>query len=375
MSSHHPAPRRALSALTGLGLAAVLAVAGASATTPARADSPASATGARATGPTAPTARESRIVRRAVTFDVVNTNESSVACTSDRGSYTLRGTLVGSRRAVSGADGGGRINVLVHDVGTGGWFWQAPQRAYDYAGALARRGELTLVLDRLGYDGSPLDDGRATCLGAQADMLHQVIQRLYAGNYAFADGRGIAPPHALHVVVHGHAVGAAIAQLEAADHDDVDGLVLMSWSDTNASQRAVQEAGRQTLTCLGGASYASYGETANDFASLLFADAVPSVLRRATALRNAVPCGDVTSLSGLLLASLATTGRIEVPVLLLFGSEDALNRPGSADRQAARFGASPSVTTRTFAGVGSALPLERKAPQVQRTVLRWLDRH
>lgn len=343
------------------------------------ADAAAPGTSSEASGAaTAPAARAAsappRIVRRGVVFDVVNTNESSVACSSDRGSYRLRGTLVGPRRAVSGADGGGRINVLVHDTGTGGWFWEGPGR-YDYAGALARQGEVALVLDRLGYDRSRLADGRSTCLGAQADMLHQVIQRLYAGNYAFSSGSQVAPAHATAITVHGHGVGAAIAQLEAADHDDVDSLVLMSWSDTNASQQAVQEAGRQTLTCLGGASYADYGRTAADFASLLFADTLPSVLRTATGLRNPVPCGDVTSLSGLLLASLATTGRIEVPVLLLFGSEDALNRPGSAARQADRFTDSPSVTTRTFTGLGSALPLERKAPQVQRTVLRWLERH
>lgn len=355
-----------------LGLAATLA-----STSSATA---AATTGTTVTGTATGTARVTTaspraatdVVRRAVVFDVQNTNESSVACRADGTSVELRGTLVGPRAAVYGRDGGGRINVLVHDVGTGGWFWQLRRDGYDYAGALARRGELSLVLDRLGYDRSPLADGNATCLGAQADMLHQVIQRLYAGNYRYATDVPANPPNALHVVVHGHGVGAAIAQIEAADHDDVDGLVLMSWSDTEASQRAVEEAGRQTRECLAGADYASYGATAADFTQLLFADALPAVRRAAADQRNDVPCGDVTSLAPMLAAAATTTSRIQAPVLLLFGSEDALNRPGAAQRQADRFTGSTSVTHRTFAGVGSALPLERKAPQVRATVERWL---
>ena len=43
-----------------------------------------------------------------------------------------------------------------------------------------------------------------------------------------------------------------------------------------------------------------------------------------------------------------------------------------SSRQAARYTASPSVTTRTYAGAGSALPLERSAPAVRRDVLRFL---
>ncbi|CAB4730259.1 unannotated protein [freshwater metagenome] len=172
--------------------------------------------------------------------------------------------------------------------------------------------------------------------------------------------------------MHGHGVGAAIAQVEAANFDDVHGLVLMSWADTNASQRAFEEAGQQSVACLSGASYASYGATDGDFQSLLFSSAIARVLSAATALRNSVPCGDVTSLAPLLAASVLTTHQIEVPVLLLFGDEDALNRPGAAEEQAGRFDSSPSVTTTTFAHTGSALPLEKSAPQVRASVLRWL---
>ena len=80
--------------------------------------------------------------------------------------------------------------MLVHDLGTGGWFWNLRTHpAYDCATRLAERGETSLVLDRLGYGASRLADGNATCLGAQVDMLHQVVQHLVSGQYRWTDRR------------------------------------------------------------------------------------------------------------------------------------------------------------------------------------------
>src|SRR5687768_5072558 len=91
-----------------------------------------------------------------VQYDVRNLNRTAVPCGADRASYTLKGRLVGPSDAPDG-----RINVLVHDITAGGWFWHLREHpAYDYATQLALRGETSLVLDRLGYDDSPLPDGR-----------------------------------------------------------------------------------------------------------------------------------------------------------------------------------------------------------------------
>ena len=186
-------------------------------------------------------ARPRQVVERAVVFEVSNVNSTSVACVADGETYQLRGRLVGPRNEVLGADAD-RVNVLVHDTATGGWFWNLRQHPrYDYATQLARRGETSLVLDRLGYDRSPLADGNATCLGAQADMLHQVVQHLRSAKYAFANSDARAPS-AQRVVLHGHSLGASIAQVEAATYDDVDALVVMSWADNGPSQFAVDAA-------------------------------------------------------------------------------------------------------------------------------------
>ncbi len=317
-------------------------------------------------------ADEQRVISRQVAFDLVNTNDTDLLCVPDGRDYTVTARLVGPRGDVLGLDGATRINVLVHDAGTGGWFWglDSPRR-FDYARKLARRGETSLVLTRLGYDQNALDSGRDTCLGAQATMLHQVVQHLKSGNFRFTGPVGTTTPAAGHVVVHGHGLGAAVAQLEASTFDDVEGLVLMSWTDNRFSQRAVQESVRQGVRCLG-ADYAGFGETRRDFRELLFASAPTRVQRTAVRLRNDVPCGDVLSLAGMVTSLTLGTGSIEAPALLLFGADDARIREGAAEEQAHRFRSSTAVRTRTFPGTGSALPLEQRAPQVRREVLSFL---
>ncbi|MCB8955630.1 MAG: alpha/beta hydrolase [Nocardioides sp.] len=338
-----------LGVLTAL-VAALLA--GATLTTPAV---------AAAASPAAPATGS-----RGVVFDIVDSNASTVLCAPDNASYRLRGRLVGTIRDLDGVGGPLRVNVLVHDLGTGGWFWNLRTHpAYDYATRLAERGETSLVLDRLGYGASRLADGNATCLGAQVDMLHQVVQHLVSGQYRWTDRRHGTTPAAAHVVTHGHGVGAAIAQVEAADYDDVDGLVLMSWTDTGATDLATRTAAQQSRECVG-TDYAPRPA----LRALLFRTA-PAAVQRAAARRQADdPCGDVGSLGPLLLASNLAAGRVDAPVLLLYGGQDRVNRASARADQASSY--PTEVTTRTFAGAGSALPLEQRAGRVRAAVLRWL---
>lgn len=294
-----------------------------------------------------------------VAYSVVNRNRTLVPCVADGRRHQLRGRLV----APAGHEQPRRVNLLVHDITAGGWFWHLRQHpAFDYASRLAERGETSLVLDRLGYDESPLADGRRTCLGAQATMLHQVVSELRR--------QGVEE-----VVLHGHSVGAAIAELEAATFQDVEGLVLMSWSDSGASLRAITEAARQHAACLVSRDgYAPYGATDHDFQELLLVTAPDDVRRTATALRNPDPCGDALSLATLLVVTNLATRLIDVPVLLLFGERDALNRPDARVLQPLAYAPRAEVTSYVVPGAGSALPLEASAPQTRERVLEWLGR-
>ena len=316
--------------------------------------------------------RGSDVVSRAVVYEVENANASKVACRSDDESYQLRGRIVGPRREVFSPDVP-RINVLVHDLTSASWFWHLRSNpTYDYATKLAEKGETSIVIDRLGYGSSVLPNGNATCLGAQADIVHQVVQHTKAGLYAFTATTRRSTPHAQHIVLHGHSIGAAIAQVEAATFNDVDGLVLMSWTDSGASELAIDEARRNSELCARGDDYAAYGQTKREYRKLLFVTSPRKIQRRAAALHGTNPCGDALSLSQMLAGSGSVAAEIDEPVLLLFGGKDALNRDGAAQDQADSYSASESVTTRTIAGAGSALPLEKSAPKTRRQVVRWL---
>jgi hypothetical protein len=306
-----------------------------------------------------------------VSFTVRNTNRSSVPCPADGRTYTVRGTLIGPADALA-AGTTHRINVLVHDITTGGWFWRMPGHPdLDYAGRLADEGEVSLVIDRLGYDSSPVARGMSPCLGSQADALHQVIQQVRAGTAAI--------PEPDDVIVHGHSVGAAIAQAEASKWKDVDGLVLMSWSDAGVSPRAIKESALQHSACLlsGGRSgaprgYAWYARTQADFKSIHFATAAADVQADAAALRNPDPCGDALSLAQLVVLGNVLTRAIDVPVLLQFGGRDVLNRPGAPNLQRVAYAPQAEVTVHTDPAAGGALPLEAGAADLRTRVRDWL---
>jgi pimeloyl-ACP methyl ester carboxylesterase len=306
-----------------------------------------------------------------ISFTVRNTNRTSVPCAADGRTYTVRGTLVGPSDALS-ATSTHRVNVLVHDITTGGWFWRMPGHPdVDYAGRLADKGEVSLVIDRLGYDASPVARGTSTCLGSQADVLHQIVQQVRAGTSAI--------PKPDDVVVHGHSVGAAIVQAEASRWKDVDGLVLMSWSDASVSLTAIGTSGAQHTSCvLGGgrdgapAGYAWYGRTEAAFRSIHFATAADDVQADAATLRNPDPCGDAISLAQLVVLGNVLTRTIDVPVLLLYGGKDVLNRSDAPNLQRIAYAPGAQVTVHKDPAAGGALPLEAGAADLRSRVCEWL---
>lgn len=359
-----PRTPRLLAPALLLSLVAALLVGGSPA-------APAAAERATATsGATSEPRRTAKVASGRVGFDLANTNSSSVLCLPlpDGRIYPVRGRLVGPRSVISGRAAVITVNVLVHDAGTGGWFFHLRSNpAYDYATQLARRGETSLVLDRLGYGDSPVRNGNDTCLGAQVSMLHQVVQKLYAGNYEYLGRRAKSdPPNASHVVLHGHGTGATIAQLEAARFDDVDGLVLIAPATTSPSRLALEAVGAQARACLS-RTFAPFGATARAYDRLLFRTATRPVRRAALERRNPTPCGDVASLPGALASLTLSDREVDVPVLVLRGGADARTSGGATS-----VSSTDEVSRRTIKGAGSALPLERSAPKTRRTVLRWL---
>lgn len=357
---------------------------------PATLVAPAGPTAASAGGslsdavPTAAAARRSRtapgrVVSRPVAFRVTNTNRTAMPCRADGASYVLRGRIVAQRRELLRRPELFRVFLHVHDLTTGGWFWNlGAHPRFDHARRMARLGNVSVVLDRLGYDGSGgLVDGAGTCLGAQADMLHQVVQQLRSGRYAAR----VPVRRAGHVVTVGHSVGAAIAQLEAATWRDVPGVVQMSWTNQGPSSSAAAEAADQHRRCAQGGdrvqgrrNYAFYGTGPAAFRALLFHSAPPAVQRTATRLRNPDPCGDAFSLSSLVTTNNALAGEVRAKLLLLYGEQDALHHAEARGSHRASFTNADEVDEHVLPSSGSALPLEADAAAMREVLDAWACR-
>lgn len=317
------------------------------------------------------------VVSIPVSFPVTNSNRSAAPCQSDGKPYVLRGELVGPRAVITGS-APVAATLYLHEYGFDDFWHFRTVPGADYAGAMARAGHVSVTIDRLGYDDSPRPDGNAICLGAQADMAHQIIGQLRSGSYI---PDGAAPRPFQRVVLAGHSVGAIIGELEAYSFGDVDALMFFGHSDGDYTPAALQTGLRQGLVCAGGGdggavpNYAYFGATPEESRDLSFRNADPAVVQAQMKQRHPDPCGDVTSTVPTLAVNNARAGEIKVPILLLYGNNDATLAADAPDRQSKAYTGSSDVSTASFDNAGHAFVLERVAPQVEATAGLFLTKH
>lgn len=318
-----------------------------------------------------------------ISFQVNNVNRSKIACASDGKTYTVRGHLVRPSTAVVGRGMTGPVTLYLHGLGLGEVFWDFQGvPGYDYAAAEAAAGQTSVVIDRLGYGASDKPAGPGICIGSQADIAHQMVVALREGRYQL--GSGASPDMFPQVILAGHSLGAAIAQAEAYSFGDIDGLILMSYTDQGISTLTKVDVESWTAACASGGMHVtdSTGPTG-------YAPFAPSTLAAQTfflnpdlAVQNAIlgkgvrdPCGDQTSFMTSVSADMAHLGEIKVPILFVVGAKDALFPPPANNAQILRYSGSPSVTSVTIPGASHALTLVPSRRILQTTVLRWLNSH
>jgi pimeloyl-ACP methyl ester carboxylesterase len=298
-------------------------------------------------------------------FTVENVNRSALPCPADGGRYELSGRLVTPPGAA-----GRSVTLYLHEYSFASHFWSFPDDRYDYAAALAREGHASVVIDRLGYGASATPDGTATCLGAQADMAHQVVQQLRARGYQ-------------RVVLAGHSVGGSVAELAYHSFGGVDALAFFGWAHTGYSTPALRESFIQGGVCTRGGEekrpggpggYAFYGQRPEDLEGMSFFDAEPAIVSRMKALRERDPCGDVATLVASVAFNRQRASQVKVPILLVMGEEDRVFEPGTAEEQRDTWTGSPEVTLFKQPRASHALTLEKTAPQMRAAVARWLTR-
>lgn len=345
-------------------------------------------TGTVLTGTAAASDNSDDVVTVPVSFQVSNVNQSKVACSSDGRRYTVRGNIVAPRSALSGGDrAGSSLTIYTHGLSYNGesFFHFTDVPGYDYVTEQARNGHASLEFDLPGYgDSDVLSDGHQLCYGSEATIIHQMIGQLRSGHYD-TDGDD---PVAFHkIALAGHSAGGFTAQAEAYSFHDIDALIIMSFADQGFSPLLLETTGVTTLRCtLGGdpkpgdpgtTGYAYFGQTDADYRAGHLHNTDPEVARAATENRVKDPCGRIGSAVPNAASDIALLATVHVPVLLVYGQNDALfqDNPIGTPLQKLHYLGSHDVHDIFLPNTGHALTLERTAPQMREQVSDWLDRH
>ena len=326
--------------------------------------------------------RRARVETLPVSFRVANTNTSGVPCTSDGRTYTVRGHLTGPRATLERPRA---VTFYLYGYDGGEWNWRLDVPGYDHAAEMARLGHVSLTIDELGYGRSDHPDGMATCIGAQADIAHQIVGMLRSGRYR---ARGRRAPRFSRVVLAGHDIGGDVAEIEAYSYTDIDALVQMTWADQGQTPWIIERAALaasdwcttdpQPADGRAGSpsGYHYFTESRREFRGKLFFQPDPRVVDAATRLRSRNPCGIIRSTPTSVWFNMARASEISVPVLVMFGADDTLvwSRDGER-RQQDDYPRSRDRTTVFVPRAGHFPMFARTAPRFRRVLARWLKRH
>jgi pimeloyl-ACP methyl ester carboxylesterase len=333
--------------------------------------------------PGAAEAKKAKKVKTAsvgVTFTVRNTDTSQFACTSDGGTYQVKGHLTGPASALASSSKKKRskkrpkgATLYLHGLGVGEWLWYFGIPSYNYALQQAKAGHVSVTVDRLGYGASGHPDGNQNCIGSQADVAHQLVQALKNGTYAVDSGKAVKYRR---VALAGHSAAGEISILEAYSYKDVNALVSVAFSFSNLAPANIAF-GNQRNSCQAGGNpvpgYAYFGQNGAEFQQTFFHSAVKAVRDAATPLHPADPCGNNLSLTDAINQQAAGARKIKVPALVICGANDVLYAPFGCDAQAQRFG-SKDKRSISVNNAGHGLPLEKPAATFRKKLADWLSK-
>ena len=322
-----------------------------------------------------------------VTFTVRNTDTSLFACTSDGGTYQIKGHITGPSSALATTAKKKKkkrsksATLYLHGLGVGEWLWNFTAiPSFNYALQQAKAGHVSVTIDRLGYGASSHPpDGNQVCIGSEADIAHQVVQALKSGSYAVGSGK---PVKYKRIALAGHSAAGEISVLEAYSYKDVSALIVVGFSFSNLPAANIAF-GNQRNACQAPApvpvapgvpvSYQLFGQTPAEFQQTFFHSATKAVRDAATPLHNADPCGDNLSLTEALNKQAASAGKIKVPALEICGANDVLYAPFGCESQLERFGSRDKQTI-IIKNAGHGLPVEKPARTFRQKLSAWLSR-
>jgi pimeloyl-ACP methyl ester carboxylesterase len=307
-----------------------------------------------------------------VSFVVQNVNKSAVPCGTDGKTYTVRGHLTGPASVLGSAQPTSGT-LYLHGLELGEWFWRVPVTGFNHAIELAKRGHVSVTIDRLGYGASDHPAGTNSCVGGQASVAHQIVQQLRAGAYG-----GTLHPAFSRVGVAGHSLGGSIAQVEAYSFKDADAVALLSYADVALTASAVFTAATWGPTCVlggqpsakGAPGYAYFTANQAAYRRNFLAAAPDSVFAYGDSRRTINPCGDLQSAVPASVVSGLSAKQIKVPVLLLMGDKDLVFDSARVPLQALLYGG--PTTTKVIPGATHGLTVDRTAAEFRSALEEWL---
>ncbi|MGQ0625169.1 MAG: alpha/beta hydrolase [Sporichthyaceae bacterium] len=321
----------------------------------------------------ADSAKGGKIVSIPVEFTVKNTNRTPVMCATqaDGKDYTIRGRITALKSVLKSADA---ATLYLHAVTQGEGYWNMPIKGYNFANEMAKKGHVSVTVDRLGYGASDKVPGLETCFGSQADTSNQVVQALKSGDYTAKSGTA---PSFDKVFVGGHSAGGLTATILAYAFNDADGMINWGWADQTTSEFAFMEVFATNERCFKSAAgqlnttpkhYTPFG---TDKDKILFHSATAKV-RAASPAPAPDPCGDLLSFQDGIAANIRGVATTTVPVLIIGGAEDSLFPPPALEFQAMRYASSSKVTFKEFAETGHGFGYETSVGAQREAVSAWL---
>ncbi|HYG65960.1 MAG TPA: alpha/beta hydrolase, partial [Thermoanaerobaculia bacterium] len=260
------------------------------------------------------------------------------------------------------------------------WDWPFQPETYSYMRRATAAGYAVLNIDRIGIGQSDHPPAEQVTIGADAFVVHQIVQALRGGELVVPSFGRI---EAERVALVGHSLGSVIAIQEAATYGDVDGVALTGVSHTVTpvlndilgglypASLDPRFAGRNIpdgyLTSLPGTRGIFYHLPAADPLVLAIDEQTKETVTPAE-LATAFPALDMST--GVHTPVLAIIGDLD----LAFCNAPSCSASGSFANEASFYPADACAETVIMPGVGHDLNLHYAAQDSYDAILDWLDR-
>ena len=260
------------------------------------------------------------------------------------------------------------------------WDWPYQPETYSYTRRATAAGYAVLSIDRVGIGRSDHPPAAEVTIGANAYVVHQIVQSLRGGDLVVPSFGRI---RAERVVLVGHSLGSLISIQEAATYGDVDGVVLTGLT--------------HTVTPVLGEIFAILYPASLDprFAGSGIPDGYLTTLPGERTLFYYLPSADPAviaideqtkeTVTGAELdtafPALALSSGIHVPVIVVVGDLDlafcnapSCSESGSINTEPGFYPPDACAEAVAVPGAGHDLNLHIQAPLAYDAVLEWMDR-